>query len=109
MSKMKEAFNAIRKEREYQDRLWGRTPTKGLHSVAEWILYIQDYIQEAGNAISRNASPGCDEEALHSIRKVAAMAVCCMEQNGIFERDMKDLDKALERHGVVLDEPKTNC
>jgi hypothetical protein len=109
MSKMKEAFNAIRKEREYQDRLWGRSPSKGLHTVTEWICYIHNYLEEAATIVCRTASPGCDEEALHSIRKVAAMAVCCMEQNGIFERDMKDLDKALERHGVVLDEPKTNC
>jgi len=89
---------AIRTEREYQDRLWGRDHK---HTVSEWLLYMRDYLDEAAGIVSREASPGCDEKALHIVRKIAAMAVNCMEQNGVFARSMKDLEKARELHGVL--------
>jgi hypothetical protein len=101
---MKDAFDAIRKEREYQDKLWGDAQSRGIHSVSEWILFIQNYLREAEEIVCRMASPKCDEDALHIIRKIGTMAVCCMEQNGIADRDMKDLDKSCELHGVKCDE-----
>lgn len=100
---MEEAFEALRGERAYQDRLWEDAPSKSIHSVAEWILYMEDYLAEARSISSRRASPESDEAALHVIRKVAAMGVACMEQNGVFRRDMSDLDEACELHGVGCD------
>jgi len=99
-TKTEEALEAIRKEREYQNKLWGGVMSKGRHDVPSWILYMEDYLQEAREAVSRFASPQCDEEALHIMRKIAAMAVACMEQNGIRNRDMKDLERSCELHGV---------
>ncbi len=104
MHSIEEVFNVIKKEREYQDRLWGKADSQGKHSISEYILYIQDYLAEARGIVCRMASPKCDEDALHIIRKIAAMAVCCMEQNGIEEREMKDLENSCDLHGVSCDE-----
>jgi hypothetical protein len=100
MNKMEDVFEAIRKEREYQDRLWGDTAEAGVHNVTEYILFMQNYLREAEDIVCRKAAPQCNEDALHIIRKIAAMAVCCMEQNGIVERDMRDLERSCELHGV---------
>jgi hypothetical protein len=101
---IEEAFDAIRVERQYQDRLWGDSLYEGRHSVSEWILYIRNYLQEAEDVVCRKAAPKCDEDALHIIRKVVAMGVCCMEQNGVLWRNMKDLERSCELHGVKCEE-----
>lgn len=101
---VEKAFEAIRGEVKYQDELWGNEPSGGIHSVVEWILFIQNYLREAEEVVSRKPSPKCDEEALHVMRKIATMAVRCMEQNGILFRDMRDLDRACELHGVNCEE-----
>lgn len=69
--------------------------------MSEFILYMQDYLREAQEIVCRKASPACDEDALHIVRKVEAMAASCMEQNGIQKRDMDDLKRACELHGVT--------
>ena len=100
MASIEEALNALKGEREYQDKLWGPTLEGGKHSVSEYILFMQNYLREAEDIVCRIAAPKCGEDALHIIRKVGAMAVACMEQNGVMFRDMKDLDKACELHAV---------
>jgi len=104
MGAMEKALEAIRKEREYQDRLWGNAASRGKHTVPEWILFMQNYLKEAEDVVCRKAAPLCDVDALHAIRKIAAMAVCCMEQNGIVYRDMGDLEHSCELHGVNCEE-----
>jgi hypothetical protein len=104
MNKIEDVFKAISNEREYQDRLCGEADSNGKHSVSEWILYIEDYLEEARNIVSRYASPQSSKDALHIIRKIASMSVCCMEQNGIPERDMEDLDNSCDLHGVDCSE-----
>jgi len=97
---MEDVLDAIKGEREYQDKLWGDAMSGGRHEVPGWILYIEDYLHEARSAVSRYASPECDEKALHTMRKIAAMCVACMEQNGVRFRDMGDLAHKCEMHGV---------
>ena len=102
----KEVFDAINEERDYQDSLWGervQSPS-GRHSVPCWILYMEDYLREAREQVVRYAAPNSDNEALHTIRKIAAMAVVCMEQNGVQKRDMKDLGQKCIAHGICDDE-----
>ena len=101
---IKEAVEAIRGEIEYQDRLWGGEASGGEHTVSEWILFMQNYLAEAAYIVCRKAAPQCDEAALHIIRKVTTMGVRCMEQNGIFQRDMRDLERSCELHGVKCGE-----
>lgn len=72
-------FEAIKSERDYQDRLWGPTETKGIHSVAEFVLFIEDYVAEARSQLSRNAGHQADEDALNTLRKVAALCVSAMD------------------------------
>ncbi len=40
------AFAAIDSERAYQDAKWGTGPDR-LHTVTEWLVYIQDYAAES--------------------------------------------------------------
>lgn len=96
--KMEQVFNAIRNERAYQTKLWMESASEGKHSTEEFALYIQDYLQEAIHIMSREPTPKASIKGLHIMRKIAAMAIACMEQNGIYERCIKDLETAKERH-----------
>ena len=86
-----EVYSLIDEERDYQDQKWNPqfTWTGGQHSVSEWILYIEDYVQEARNILARNPDPQATYKALDILRKIAAMSVAAMEQNGIVKRTSK--------------------
>lgn len=83
-----EVYAAIDSEREYQARIWNSdtTTTGGLHSVTEFLVYIQDYTAEAMHMMCREADQVCTPKALNSMRKIAALAVSCMEQHGVKPR-----------------------
>jgi len=100
LENLEDVLNAIREERDYRDKLWGNTQKRGEHSIGEFLLYIDDYLQEAKHIVSRKAAPGCNKEALHIVRKLATLCVSCMELNGVERRDMSDLNKKRELHGV---------
>ena len=79
-------YRIIDEERQYQDSLGGdRTdnPTGGEdpipHTVGDFSTMLQQYQNELVEAWTKN--PG-DEPALHVMRKIAAIAVNCMEQHG---------------------------
>lgn len=73
-----EVYAIIDSEREYQDTRWPRH----LHTPEEWIVYIENYLDEAKQYCSReDASTGLPK-AMNVMRKIAAMAVCAIEQNG---------------------------
>lgn len=68
-------YEAIDSERDYQDRRWpGHT-----HSIPDYILFMEDYLAEARHMVSRSNN---EASALDTIRKVAALAVVCMEEHG---------------------------
>jgi len=79
-----EVYKLIDGERDYQDSLWNSetTTSDGIHSFEEWLVYIEDYTAEAKHILSRNPKQEADPEAAAILRKVAAMAVCAMEQHG---------------------------
>lgn len=79
-----EVYDVIDSERDYQDRKWNceTTPTCGKHSVTEFLVYMRDYCEEALHHISRNADPDATTSALENVRKITALGVSCMEQNG---------------------------
>lgn len=87
-STRQEVYWAINDERDYQDRKWNEntTTSAGKHSVSEWLVYMQDYLTEAIHQVSRGADPKASEDALHTVRKITAMGVACMEQNGAVRR-----------------------
>ena len=84
-------IDALLGERAYQDQKWNEdtTASGGRHSPAEWLLYIEDYVREAKQFTSRNPNPQADVFVLNAMRKIAAMAVACQEQNGVYTRDIE--------------------
>ena len=99
-----EVISTIVEEREYQNALWGPTSSQGNHSITEFLVYINDYTQEALHKASRFSDSDARIDALHSIRKIITLGVACMEQNGVCRRDMSDLDNACRDHGVCIPE-----
>lgn len=79
-----DVYDVIDTEREYQQARWNEhtTVSGGKHSVEEWIMYIEDYLSEAKHILSRGARQDTDKTAMGIMRKVAAMAVACMEEHG---------------------------
>lgn len=79
-----EVYKLIDGEREYQNTKWVYDKTSSgthVHTPEEWILYMEDYLNEAKHILARNASPACYPLAMEIIRKVTAMGVVAMEQN----------------------------
>lgn len=79
-------FAALEGERAYQERKHGNTEHRGVHSVTEWLVYIEQYLQQAKHIVTHHSDPDAKRRALCAIRKVTAMGVACMEQNGIVTR-----------------------
>jgi hypothetical protein len=87
----KDVFTALDTERIYQKRRWGvRSPydagefTEQKKPIESFILYMEDYLQEARRAASR--LPDGYRTALDALRKVVALGVACFEQHGVAPR-----------------------
>lgn len=87
-STREEVYKAIDGERDYQAKRWNEntTTTAGVHSVTEYLVYMQDYVNEALHTVSRTGDPLGSTAGLDIIRKVTALGVACMEQNGAIKR-----------------------
>ena len=83
----KDVYECIDTERDYQDLRWSPlreandTPDES-KPPAEWINYMEWHIGLAKKAVYLLN----DEEALAEVRKVAALAVRCLEIHGCPER-----------------------
>lgn len=75
------AADCILKERDYQDFRWNEntTPTCGIHTELEFLVFIDDYLTEAINILSRNYEPKASNDASHNMRKIAAMSLAILE------------------------------
>lgn len=86
-------YRILDSEREYQRRKWGIPPMKidgepledAQHTPDEYLAYMQHYLTEGLAQISKEAD---NNNALDTIRKITAMGVACMEQNGCRYRDI---------------------
>lgn len=90
MSKVsrQDVYAVIDGEREYQDQFIETDPSRHdsslpSHTTGDYIVMLTTYIREAQDAWTRN---GGDEKALHSLRKIAAISVHCMEDHGAPKR-----------------------
>jgi hypothetical protein len=72
----KEIYAAIDGERNYQDERW----PGHRHSVTEFLVYINRYVLIGMEKMSKADN---DNEALPELRKIAALAVAAMEENGV--------------------------
>jgi len=81
-------YEAIDSERNYQNMRWNvnTTTSQNMHTFEEWFVYIEDYVNEAKHVLSRTPRQEADLIASDIMRKVAAMAVCCMEEHGVENR-----------------------
>lgn len=70
-------YKLIDGEREYQNSRPPRPKSDSETSVAEWLNYMQHHMLVATEAVYFLD----EQEALESIRKIAALAVACMEHN----------------------------
>lgn len=83
-----DVFQLINTEREYQDldvHNVGHDDSKC--SVADWIVFMEKHIQLAKDSLYMLNSIG----ALEHVRKITALGVACMENNGTPPRIMPDI------------------
>jgi hypothetical protein len=73
-----EVYNAIDGERAYQEQRWKRPEHN--HTNTEYLVYIQHYVNKAFAAVSTQDGDGA---TLPALRKIAALAVAAMEENGV--------------------------
>ena len=88
----KEVYELIDGERAYQEIRWkeGVSPRRK-QLPYEWLVFIQDYITEGMHVATRKAEPEASNEAMEIIRKIAAMGVAAMEQNGCAPRVVPEI------------------
>ena len=79
VAKQVEVFDVITEERTYQDKRWPGHK----HSNTEFLVYIDHYVKQAFAAVSTQDRDGATFPAL---RKIAALAVAAMEENGYMRR-----------------------
>ena len=83
-----DVYAALDSEREYQKRRAEEASGPGSgehrHSVEEFVIYIEDYVDELRHHLSRTwtANGQADLASLDILRKVTALGVACMEQHG---------------------------
>lgn len=71
---------AIDSERDYQIEKWGLEGAgsqESTNTVGNLILYTEDYLDEA----MAQVLAGYDHQALHTVRKVGALTVACLERH----------------------------
>lgn len=79
----KEVYAAIDTERKYQDSLWpqdGRPDAPNPLTIGEFVLLMDAYLADAKDAWRKEKKP--EMKTLDIVRKVAGIAVNCMEQHG---------------------------
>lgn len=83
-------FGVIVGERNFQDaqQKGGRFQTE-VHSVGAELTLMKVYLDKAMAEYARDFG---DASALHGIRKVAALAVRCMENHGALPRELMSLE-----------------
>jgi hypothetical protein len=89
-----DVYKAIDGERTYQDK-WEDADSRGKHETGAFILFMEHYLKEARrlestleNGGNHNWKVNGKEGSLDFVRKVTALGVACMEQNGAPEREL---------------------
>ena len=91
MVSREEVYVAIDGERDYQEQCWNAdtTDSGGLHETAAFLLYMEEYLARARKLSASLAVGAVDENGeqdLDFVRKVTALGIVCMEQNGAPKR-----------------------
>jgi hypothetical protein len=78
-----EVYEAIDTEREYQDAMKGVRAPGTNRTLGDYLTLLNHYIVEANQSYVKNRG-SC--MAMHEVRKIAAIAVRAMEDNGAPKR-----------------------
>ena len=78
-----EVIKEIEIERDYQNHKWGKDHDQK-ESIGDFMIYMDEYLESAKRRLTRNSK----QQALEQIRKVAALAVACMEIHGCPSREI---------------------
>jgi hypothetical protein len=84
-----QAYTAIDSERDYQVERWKDSACRGTeHSVTEFLAFLEflafmrHHVNKALDTVSTEPEPDASRAALEVVRKIAALAVACMERHG---------------------------
>lgn len=77
-----DVYSAIESERQYQNYRWPEAAHT--HSITEFLVYIEHYLNKAKAIVSTEDG---QEGALDDLRKITALGVAAMEQNGAKRRE----------------------
>lgn len=88
MTSRSEVYAAIDSERNYQESFIEKDPTRcdsslPEHSVGDYLTMLTTYVRKSQDGWTLNAG---NSVALDEIRKIAAIAVHCMEDHGAIFR-----------------------
>lgn len=83
----KDVYKVIDGERSYQDIKGELHDWAPKHSVGDFIVFMQGYLNAA---VARGSKDTGWNGALEELRKVVALGVACFEQNGVPERKRSD-------------------
>lgn len=95
MTNRNDVYAAIDSERDYQEMRKQRDQGQQFHSVEEFILYMEYYLQETRKIASTVWGPEAKPATLEFLRKVVALGVACMEVHGAPQR--KDFERTREQ------------
>lgn len=115
MPAREKVYEAIDSERAYQKSVWFDTVDIGIGgsarvdnplSIGEFILLIEEYTAQARGHFAKEAKP--EMNALNTIRKIAGLAVNCMEQHGAPMRHLAQVEynKNLTQRSAAFAEVK---
>jgi hypothetical protein len=80
-----EVVDLLLGERKYQVNRWNinTTSTEGRHPrPEEWLVYIQAYLTEAIQVMTRAKDPDATAECMEIIRKITTLGFAAMQQIG---------------------------
>ncbi len=91
MPTREQVYQVVDTERAYQAK-WDGAESKGIHETGAFILFMEQYLSEARKLEStredgNNGDRFEGEGSLDFVRKVTALGVACMEQNGAPHRE----------------------
>ncbi len=85
-----EVFEAINGERAYQDSLW--PDDEGFSNpllIGEFLVLLDVYLRKAQEEWTVEPKP--EINSLNTVRKIAGIAVNCLEQHGAPKRELSDV------------------
>lgn len=81
-------YKVIDEERKYQGLRWGiklgSIIIEPKHSVGDFIVFMEEFLKRAKQKLTCEIHSA---DAMCEIRKVTALGIACMEENGRFERN----------------------